>query len=515
METTAANSTAETRYLQLQTDRQHFIERGDTCAKLTLPTLFQRDATTTANMQIKDPAQTVGANGVNTLASKMVLSLLPMNTPFFKLNLDEITDDLDKELMKEVKSGLSKIERQAILDIENSGDVTSVFEALKHLIVVGNTLAYIGEKGTRVYSLNKYVVVRDPDGEWKELVICEEVSPTSLEPSVLAEISAADASASTNEKTLKMYTHVTRKDGRVEWHQEVKGVVLPDSRSSVPEEGNPWIPLRFLRVDGEAYGRSYIEMFLGDLKSLEILTAAVNDASAAAAKVIFLVRPNGTTDAKVLDSAPNMAVRSGDANDVTVLQMNKQADLRVAQEMIGTIERRLAYAFMMNAHVVRDAERVTAEEIRIVAQELDNSLGGIYSLLSKEFQNPYVQRRLFLLRKRKNIPKLPNTVRPAIVTGFAALGRGHDSKKLMEFLEKLERAASVAQMLGGKLNVDELISRIAIADGIELEGLMIPQPQQEDQNNKAMGMEMLNNLGPEVIKQAGPIIQQQMQGTPE
>jgi hypothetical protein len=60
----------------------------------------------------------------------MILSLLPMNTPFFKLNLDEIEPDLDDELVKEVMKGLGKIERQTIRDIENSGDVTVVFEAI-------------------------------------------------------------------------------------------------------------------------------------------------------------------------------------------------------------------------------------------------------------------------------------------------------------------------------------------------------------------------------------------------
>lgn len=514
MEDMAVKPTAESRYTQLTSDRAHFVERGDRCAKLTIPTLFQRDVTTTVNLKIKDPEQTVGANGVNTLAAKMILSLMPMNTPFFKLNLDEINPDLEDELTKEVMAGLGVIERQTLRDIENSGDITVVFEALKHLIVVGNVLTFVGEKGTRMYDLNKYVVLRSPEGEWREIVICEEVSPTSLDKEMLEKLSAEGKvpSGDSAEKHLKMYTHVIRKDGRVIWHQEVCGHVIEDSKSDVPEEGNPWIPLRFLRVDGESYGRSYVEMFLGDLNSLEVLTKAVNEGSAAAAKVIFLVKPNGTTNPKVIAQAPNLSVRTGDANDVSVLRLDKQADMAVAKEMIVTIERRLAYAFMMNAQVMRDAERVTAEEVRFVAQELDNSLGGIYSLLSKEFQLPYVKRRLFLLRKRKNIPKLPKEVSPAIVTGFAALGRGHDGEKLMRFLEKCEKAAQVAQALGGKINIDELILRFAIADGIDTDGLLIPADVQNQNQQMQMGMGMIEKLGPEVLKQAGPLIQQQMEG---
>lgn len=515
MKDMAVTTTAESRYTQLTADRAHFIERGDRCAKLTIPTLFQRDVTTSVNLKIKDPEQTVGANGVNTLAAKMVLSLMPMNTPFFKLNIDEIMtapEMEDEEFVKQVMKGLGVIERQTLRDIENSGDVTVVFEALKHLIVVGNVLAFVGEKGTRLYDLNKYTVVRSPEGEWREIVICEEVAPTSLDKELLAKLSAEGKvpSSTSAEKHLKMYTHVIREDGRVKWHQEIAGHIIEDSRSDVPEDGNPWIPLRFLRVDGESYGRSYVEMFLGDLNSLEVLTKAVNEGSAAAAKVIFLVKPNGTTNPKVIAQAPNLSVRTGDASDVTVLRLDKQADMAVAKDMIVTIERRLAYAFMMNAQVMRDAERVTAEEVRFVAQELDNSLGGIYSLLSKEFQLPYVKRRLFLLRKRKNIPKLPREVSPAIVTGFAALGRGHDGEKLMRFLEKCEKAAAVAQALGGKLNIDELILRFAIADGIDTDGLLVPADVQEQNSQLSMGMGLIEKLGPEVLRQAGPMMQQQM-----
>lgn len=510
------SSVAASRYSQLASTRDHFVQRGDDCAKLTIPTLFQRDVTLTANLKIKDPQQTAGATGVNTLAAKMVMSLLPMNTPFFKLNLDEIVEELDgdKELEKEVKKGLSKLERQVLRDIENSGDVTVAFEALKHLIVVGNVLAYVGDDGMRLYNLNKYVVVRTPSGEWKEIVVCEEVSPTSLPDEVrlaLVEGGMQDESNSP-EKTVKMYTHVTRKDGRVEWHQEINGIVIPDSQSSVPEEGNPWIPLRFLRVDGEDYGRSYVEMYLGDLNSLEVLTKAVNEGSAAAAKVIFLVRPNGTTNPKVIAQAPNLSVRSGDANDVTVLRLDKQADMSVAKDMIATIERRLAYAFMMNAQVMRDAERVTAEEVRYVAQELDTSLGGIYSLLSKEFQLPYVKRMMFLMRRKKNAPKLPPSVGIAIVTGFSALGRGHDSEKLMRFLEKVKMAAEVAQALGNKIDLNELITRLAIADGIDLEGLLIPVEEQEAAKQQEMGMGLVDKLGPEVLRQAGNMMQQPQGG---
>lgn len=507
--------TAQSRYEQLAPDRQHFVDRGVKCAELTLPTLFHNQQGSTSSLKIKDPTQSLGARGVNSLAAKMTLSLLPMNTPFFKMNVDMLAlkeADMD-EMKTEIEKGLSVIERGVVRNVENTGDVTAVFEALKHLAVVGNVLLFVGKNGTRLYDLNKYVVVRDPDGKVLEIVVCEETAPTSLPAPALDIVQATQKhGGQSNEKTVKVFTHIKFEGGRVKWHQEILGTEVPGSSSDVPEKGNPWLALRFMRVDGENYGRGYVEMYLGDLESLEVLVKALRDAAISASKVVWLVRPNGTTSPTVLAKAANNSVKSGDANDVTVLRMDKAADLRVAQETIQSLEGRLAYAFMISAEVLRDAERVTAEEVRFVAQELDDSLGGIYSILSKDFQLPYVKRQLHLMKAKGKMPDLPDIVEPVIVTGFAALGRGHDRDKLVRF------AKTVIEMVGPEglpqyVNVGELINRLAVTDGIETTKLMITADEREQQTQQNQASGMTQQLAPELIKQMGPQLMEQMKGT--
>ena len=57
----------------------------------------------------------------------------------------------------------------------------------------------------------------------------------------------------------------------------------------------------------------------------------------------------------------------------------------------------------MTAAIQRDAERVTAEEIRVMAQDLEEALGNYYSIMCKEFQKAYVNstinKYLFALSK--------------------------------------------------------------------------------------------------------------------
>ena len=120
----------------------------------------------------------------------------------------------------------------------------------------------------------------------------------------------------------------------------------------------------------EDYGRGFVEEYLGDLKSLEALTKAIVEGSAEQLKYCH-VNPNGTTRARTLAEAPNGAIVQGSEGDVSVLQLNKFNDFRTAQATMNGITDRLSQAFLLTSGVVRDAERVTAEEIRMLSQELE------------------------------------------------------------------------------------------------------------------------------------------------
>ena len=68
--------------------------------------------------------------------------------------------------------------------------------------------------------------------------------------------------------------------------------------------------------------------------------------------------------------------------------------LELAYEMMGRIEQRLQFAFLLNASVQRQAERVTATEVQLIANELNDALGGVYGILTTEFQLPYINTKV-------------------------------------------------------------------------------------------------------------------------
>ena len=489
---------AKKRYDALRSDRSQYLDTAREAADLTLPYLIRGEEDTLRGPRhLPTPWQAVGAKGVVTLASKLMLALLPPQTSFFKLQVDEsaLGEQFPKEARTELDISFSKIERVMMEDIAASEDRVIVHQALKHLVVAGNALLFMGKDKLRLYPLNRYVVDRDGDGNVLEIVTKETINrdllPKALKMNPQVNHPGDVYTEGGRVDEVDVYTHVKRDNNRVIWHQEVDDMVIPGSESKAPLDTNPWLPLRFNTVDGEMYGRGRVEEFLGDLKSMEALSQAVVEGAAAASKVVFVVSPSSTTKPATLAKAGNGAIIQGRPEDVGVIQVGKTADFGTAYQMMGTLEQRLSDAFLILS--IRQSERTTAEEVRSTQLELEQQLGGLFSLLTVEFLVPYLNRKLSTAQKSGLIPRLPkNLVKPTIVAGINALGRGQDAESLARFL------GTIAQTIGPEaiqqyVQMGEVVKRLAAASGIETLNLVRSdeevQAEQQQAQQQAMQME--------------------------
>ena len=498
---------ASSRYNRLSSYRSQFLDEAVECARLTLPYLITRDESRPSYKNLKTPWQSVGAKCVVTLASKLMLALLPPQTTFFKFQIrdDKLGEELPAEIRSELDLSFAKMERMVMDSIAASSDRVTVHQAIKNLVVGGNALLFMGKDGVKHYPLNRYVVDRDGNGNVVEIVTKELIHEDLLPQGFIAKMKeqnmTGDSDGDSYEKECEVFTHVRLDGNRWLWYQEVNNTVIPGSESKAPKDASPWLVLRFNTVDGENYGRGRVSEFLGDFKSLDALSQALVEGSAAAAKVVFTVAPSSTTKPQSLAAAGNGAIIQGRPDDIGVVQVGKQADFATAANMIGQYERRLLEAFLvMNP---RNAERVTAEEIRLTQLELESQLGGLFSLLTVEFLVPYLNRKLLVLQRTGELPRYPkDIVNPTIVAGINSLGRGQDRESLTMFL------GTVAQTLGPEalmqyVNPDEAIKRLAAAQGIDVLNLVksMDQMQEEQMAAQAQQQEMsLANQAGQILK---------------
>ncbi len=509
--------TAENRYGSLKTFRQPFLDRAWDCAEVTIPSLLPRQGHTPAT-KLPTPWQSVGADGLKNLAAKLLMTGFPPNTPMFRMQIDEILLDqyqVDERQKTKLETALAKFERAVMKEIEMSGDRAAIFEMIKHLLLAGNALIHESPLGLRVYNLNNYVVSRDPSGNALEIIALEAIDRVLLPEAIRSQIDKDKKYA--DKKTVDLYTRIKRTETNWDVYQEVCGIAVEDTRGTYPLDKCPWLALRFTRIDGEDYGRGYIEEYLGDLRALEDLSQALIEGARAAAKLLFLVNPNGVTRQKDLAESNNGDIITGMADEVSTLQADKFHDFSTAETRAQTIEARLTRAFLMAQSVQRDAERVTAEEIRYMAQELETTLGGFYTLFAQEFQLPYVQLKITKMQKARRLPQLPKgVVNPTIVTGVEALGRGNDRQKLVAYGMTLNQAFG-PEIAATMINKLEFAERLAAADGIDTKGLVPTQEELQAQEQQQQQQAMMQQLGPQGISTMGKLVTEGMkagQGQP-
>jgi hypothetical protein len=119
--------------------------------------------------------------------------------------------------------------------------------------------------------------------------------------------------------------------------------------------------------------------------------------------------------------------------------------------------------------------------------ELEQQLGGLFSLLTVEFLIPYLNRKLNVAQKTGEIPRLPKggIIRPTIVAGINALGRGQDRESLAQFLTVIAQTVG-PEAIGQFVNTDEVIKRLAAASGIDVLNLVKSMEDQQAEQQEAM-----------------------------
>lgn len=505
--------TARALYERLSTAREVYLDRAEECAKLTIPFLFPKrgDNGTT---KYETPYQAVGARGVNNLSSKLLLALFPPNTPFFRQDIrDDVLQYLEStpEDKQEIEQRLVQREQTAQKYFESSQMRVSMEVCLKQLIVAGNALLFFPPKegGIKVYKLNSYVVQRDFVGHPIQIVTLDKLAINTLPYDVLQKLDI-DLTSKRGDELVEVYTHIvySSKNDRYDSYQEIDGKRIEGYEQSFPADVCPWLPVRLFKMDGEHYSRSYVEEYLGDLKTLEGLSKAIAEMSAIAATVIYLVRPNGVTQVSKLTKAKNGGFVAGNPEDVSCLQLDKRQDMQIAKATSDVIESRLSYAFLLNSAVQRSGERVTAEEIRYVANELEDTLGGIYSILSQELQLPVANTLINILTKRGDLQDVPkDIVSLSITTGMEAIGRGHDQMKISTFMQGISQIPDAAAVV----NWEGVARAWANSCNLDTTGLIKTAEQIQQEQQQAMMAQMAQAAIPNATKGVADSINAQQQ----
>jgi len=474
-------------YNKLTGERSNYEDRAELSARLTLPSLFPIEGSNGTSRFATNRVQSLGGKGVNHLAAKLVLALLPPAGQFFRFEPDaDAADDLtegDENAKMKITAMFSRQENNVREEIKSQDIRVPLFKIMRLLIVTGCVLVEKEKDGLLYYNLRDFVVERDGKGKVVRIILTEKVSVFDVVDKLSEE---AKRSIADDTLTLDSYT-MSEFDGK-KW--TVTQTVMEEEMftKTYTESRFPFQVLDWSLPVGESYGRSYIDELEGDMVQYQMLTKAISEGAILAAKSLIFVNPLSSkgTRKRSVATANNGSVLTGSADDITSFTLDKNYDFKTPSEVRLDLKRDIEAAFLMERSIQRDAERVTAEEIRKLSQELETAFAGLYALISELLLKRIVVWVMHDMGIKLGAAKIN------IIVGIDALSRNAEAVKLDNILG---RFANFGYM--NRISQTEVMGRYTTFEGVDPTGLILDDEAFEKQQKKAAEAQMQQSAAQE------------------
>lgn len=449
-------------------DRETMMSRKERLSEVTIPSTLPDDNYNSKTDSLTNGASSLGAQGAINIVNKLMLAMFAPGVSFMKLELAsaekaKFMEQLqlqDDSLLTDV---LAEGEREALRVLEQSGSRPALYEGLSALVCVGDVLMDLSDTSVISFiSLRDYAVERNRKGVVIRLIFRELTRVQDLEDSAEQEYRNAVPTCKPRDK-VTVYTTVRLTRGMYRSTVYVEDIELsPKHSGKWKPENLPYRALTWRLPLGQHYGVSLAEDYSNDLGTHDIVSEAMSDGAVLAAQFRWACNPSGMTQPEDLKNGQNGDVIPADPKDLNLIFANMGQQLATIIQVEEVYGRRLGRGFLMNTAVTRNSERTTAEEVRIQAIELEQSLGGVYSRLAIDMQAPIARWQL----KAANINIRGTKIQPTIITGLDALSRTAELQRMMGFLGDVSTLAEIPQETRLMLNEETIISDMAAGRGV-------------------------------------------------
>lgn len=468
-------------------DRKPYEDRAQRISEVSLPYVFRAEGSDGGTDLFKSVSQSFNGRQINNLKSKMGMALLPPATSSFRLKPDALAMT---QLFQGNEKAIERIRQQLSLntdaissEIENQQIRSSLFDMLLQQIVVGSVIVEKNDRaGITIYPLRSFVVKLDSQGEPLAMCIMEELTllPDNITPKE-------------EKDEYELYTLLAFDKDTNKWimKQDIDGEAVGEEKTYKDYDSLPFRYFGWNWVQGDAYHRPFAEDYYPDMLQVDKLAKLNTEGAVIAGKSVLLVNQRGGRTRKAdLVKAANGAVIDGSADDVTAFQLQKNFDFQVSNEREDTLKRELQANFLDTGSVQRDAERVTAEEIRVMAQQLEAStLAGVYSKMALKWSK-------WIVTKVMDELKISfDAVDVDVLTGLDALGRSQEAQKQDNFMQRV-----TTLQLNHWIKENEVLQRYAAFDGINTVGLLKTSDEVQTEQEKARQQAAENTFNEEAAK---------------
>lgn len=475
--------------------RQNLLDRCERYAQVTIPKVCLPEHVVNNDQSLRLDWSSFGAQAVNHLTNRIVMGLFQPSFPFFRLDMAEEAkqqllaagmeeEDLRKAMTRMEQQGLRVMDKQAIRPV--------LFELARHLVVTGNAVMDLRE-GVEVRGLRDYVVRRSMKGAIIRIMFRDTVLVDELEEEARRHTSKAN-----DEDKVNFIQEFTKSGDEWEMRQYLDNIELP-----FDQFGQTWaadeFPIHVLCWDlarGQDYGTGLVEDYSADFGTLNTLTEAEVQLALQLSDYRWMAHPTGMANIDDFKNSRVGDVLPGSATDIGIVGSAQTGQsLQAVAASAAAVMNRLGRAFQVGSAVTRNAERVTAEEIRMVAQELETSFGGVYSRLAVDLQRPLV----FWLMREVDMAIEGTVIEPTIVTGLDALSRSAEASNLVWFIQDLAGVVALGDA-AKLLNLRNIAATLAQARGLDMDQFVLTKEEMEANAQAEQQAAVQQTAGTELAK---------------
>jgi len=287
-----------------------------------------------------------------------------------------------------------------------------------------------------------YVTRRNSPGEVLYHITRQKLDSLSMTTEMLdragLEPEQTDPNTDPGKRVVDIYTRCQWQPLSKMWliEQEVNDNIIAESTEPV----SPFFSTAFELAPEEHYGRGFIELNLGDARSLNELSLRILDFAAVHSKILWAKDYSSNIRdvdfAKPSGEVIQARVSGGAVQDAAILQANNAQSFQVVGAAHTAVHSDLSKAMLIESEITPTGERVTAMQVQRVAQELDGALGGVYAPIADEQQIPMLRRLMWQLQRDQLIlPVQDGAVEMNAKTGLAALSSQSKANDMLTFAQ--------------------------------------------------------------------------------
>jgi len=469
-------------------------ERCEQYARWTLPWVCPID--NTKNQEHEKGSVDIGSRLVNHLSHRIVDTMFPNDRPFFSLSTPpqverELTQDMDEQELSDWRSEVNVAVANAENDAMRMMDLTSyrpiAVQAVSHQIITGNIAMLRAPDGKRInYGIKDFCARRNVKGDLVEAMLKDNKYFGSLPEFVKEQVRTTRPDLKDEDECI-LYTRFSFEGGKWMQTQSIDEVSL-DNETSYNVKDMPLMILTWNLTRGEHYGRGLVEDYAVTFHNLDVTTKAMLDLIGISADIKWLVDPSSILDIAEWNAAPRGAYMPGRKDDISTPDFPKQVEISQLAERIQTWEQGLARAFLLSSAGVRDAERVTAEEIRFMAREIESAFGGLYSRLAIEWQ----KREADWLISQINFSEYYQGEKiweVRVTTGLESLSREGQLDMLRLAVSDLQMLNEMPEPVLATIDIGKFATHIFMARGVKAIDFIKTAKQMQDEQQAAQAQE--------------------------